>query len=142
MTLLGRFAPWCGISVALLLGSVNACSTDDSGGFSNGGTSSKGGSTSTAGNGNGATSTTAGSSGIETASDAGVIIPDSSVEDTDTYTTSCPTEGCPEGYACYESCPDGSCCVHACPGQTGTTGSDVTCCDQQGGVIPGASCAS
>lgn len=131
--------------LVVLLGLVglSACSNGGSGGFgNNGGSGNKGGNASTNGGaGNSQTGVpNAGSNGIDTPSDAGVIIPDSTVEDPDTYVSSCEEEGCTADEACFESCPNGSCCVHACPGQVGAAGSAIPCCDQGGGVVPGASC--
>lgn len=145
MSLFSRHAPFCFCTLALLLVSLSACSNGGSGGFNtNGGNGNKGGSTST--NGGAGSSQTgaphAGSDGIDTPSDAGIIIPDSTVEDPDTYVSSCEDEGCTGDEACFDSCPNGSCCVHACPGQVGATGSAIPCCDRMGGVVPSASCGS
>jgi hypothetical protein len=115
---------------------LGACSAnEDNGNFqANGG---RGGSSGGAASQAGTTSATSGAGGVVSVN---VTEPDSTViEDPDTYTTSCEVEACVDGEACFDACSWGSCCVHACPGQVGT-GTD-TCCDRNGGSVPGATCS-
>jgi hypothetical protein len=153
MLFFGRFAPWCAVSFTLLLGAIDACSDDSDNGFSSNGGAGNEGATGSTTKGGGAAQTgttsstqittpTAGTTGTTSSSDAGVVVPPSTIsEDPDTYTTSCEAEGCGSDEKCFEKCPNGSCCVHPCEGQTGTMGStETTCCDKQGGIVPGASC--
>jgi hypothetical protein len=132
--------------VSLSLSALCACGTDESNDFGNGaGNANKGGnSASTSSGGTGGKSASGTNSGGNpiVGTGAGVTEPESTVDDPDTYQSSCEAEKCTSDEGCFETCPSGSCCVHACEGQTGSTSGEVACCDRQGGIVPGASCAS